>query len=145
MNDVLLHALTFYGEGETRKGDNPFIIKWLARTKVARTAIADETAWCAAFASAMLAECGYAVPALARARSFLEHGVEVPKGASPQLGDVIVFSRGVASGHVAFMVRLELAHNRVWVLGGNQKNKIGIDAYPTTEILSIRRFKKTAP
>lgn len=142
MIDVITHALQYYGEGEKTKGDNPLIVKWLARTKVPRSQIADETAWCAAFASAMLDECGYNVPALARARSFLEIGQEKPDTEKSSLGDVIVFSRGSVSGHVAFFIRLDLNANQIWVLGGNQKNRVGIDPYPISSILSRRQLIK---
>ena len=97
----------------------------------------DETAWCAAFVGAMLAEAGYKGTGSLAARSYLNWGKKVDK---PEYGDVVVFWRGSKNswqGHVAFYVK-ETA-NYVYVLGGNQSNEVNVTKYPKSKVLGYRR------
>ncbi len=99
----------------------------------------DETPWCAAFVGAMLAECGLQGTGSLAARSYLKWGQKVaPDDAGP--GDVVVFWRGGKSGwqgHVAFFHRR--AEGRIYVLGGNQGNKVSVAGYAPNRLLGIRR------
>lgn len=95
----------------------------------------DETAWCAAFANAMLRRAGYAGTGALNARSFLNWGTKLTE---PKLGCIAVFKRGNSSwqGHVAFFLR-DLG-NHIEVLGGNQGNAVSIIRMPKAELLGYR-------
>ncbi len=97
----------------------------------------DETAWCAAFANFILKVAGYEGSGKLNARSFLDVGHQTK---TPAIGDVVVFWREKPSswkGHVAFFIRETDKH--IYVLGGNQKNKVCIQAYPKSKLLEYRR------
>lgn len=98
----------------------------------------DETAWCAAFACAMLESSGVRSPKSLRARAFLDWGVAVTQ-ARP--GDIVVFRRGTnpAQGHVGFFVRWSDDNSKILVLGGNQSNAVRYQWYAATDLLGVRR------
>lgn len=95
----------------------------------------DETAWCAAFANAMLKRAGYTGTGLLNARSFLNWGEPLSK---PRHGCIAVFKRGNSAwqGHVAFYVGETPTHVRI--LGGNQSNAVSITTNPKTGLLGYR-------
>lgn len=95
----------------------------------------DETAWCAAFANAMLRRAGYAGTGALNARSFLTWGTKLDK---PQPGCIVVFKRGNSGwqGHVAFF--LADRGPKVEVLGGNQSNSVSIARYNKKDVLGYR-------
>jgi hypothetical protein len=84
----------------------------------------DETAWCAAFTGARLAEVGYKLPVVPRddllmARSYLKLPIEV-KPADVKPGDIRVESRGPAPyGHVEIVVSVDRAKGTCKTIGGN--------------------------
>lgn len=96
----------------------------------------DETAWCAAFAHAMLGRAGVEGTGSLAARSYLEWGRPAAK---PRRGDVAVFKRGRSAwqGHVAFYLGETASH--VLVIGGNQGNAVSVARYPKTSLLGYRR------
>lgn len=99
----------------------------------------DETAWCAAFANAMLARAGVKGTGSLMARSFLRWGETIPfNQARP--GDIVVFPRGDSKtqGHVAFFLR-EVGDAWIEVIGGNQSNAVTIARYPKRSLLGVRR------
>lgn len=99
----------------------------------------DETAWCAAFVGAMLERSGIRSTRQLNARSYTDWGEQVSVD-DARRGDVAVFSRGDPNGwqgHVAFF--LWATSERIWVLGGNQRNGVNVAAYPRDRLLSIRR------
>lgn len=81
--------------------------------------------WCAAFACDCLEEEGIRSPRSGWARSFLKWGIPLK---SPILGCIVVFARGVSSGHVGFYLGRD-ASGRTIVLGGNQGDKVSIAAF----------------
>lgn len=95
----------------------------------------DETAWCAAFVGAMLAQAGVKGTGLLNARSYLDWGTKL---STPRVGCVVVFQRANSSwqGHVAFFLRL--VGNRIEVLGGNQGNAVSVASYPKDNLLGYR-------
>ena len=102
----------------------------------------DETAWCAAFANAMLIRAGYKGTGTLLARSFLQWGQKLT---TPKTGCIVVFMRGGPKswqGHVGFYVGETTTHVRV--LGGNQGNAVSIANYPKSELLGYR-WPSTAP
>lgn len=97
----------------------------------------DETAWCAAFANAMLERAGYGGTKLLNARSFMTWGVPLDK---PKPGCIVVFARGNDgwSGHVGFYVGED--HDSIFVLGGNQWNPKS----RRSEIVNVEKFAKNS-
>lgn len=95
----------------------------------------DETAWCAAFANAMLRRAGYAGTGSLAARSFLTWGEALSE---PKLGCITVFKRGNSTyqGHVAFFLR-DLG-NSVEILGGNQGNAVSVITKSKDDLLGYR-------
>lgn len=99
----------------------------------------DETAWCAAFVGAVLAELGLPNTGRLNARSYLEWGAPVGM-ANAVPGDVFILWRGNPEGwqgHVAFLVGFD--GDKVLLRGGNQGNRVSDIAYPASRILGIRR------
>ena len=105
------------------------------------------TEWCAAFVNAVLNESGISgsesvsdVPLMAR--SFLEWGMSVDKN-DIQAGDIVVFPRGNQGwqGHVGFFLRsVKIGEvEYYYILGGNQSNKVSVEAYRASKALGIRR------
>lgn len=104
--------------------------------------IDDETAWCAAFANAMLERSGVGGTKMLTARSFLAWGVKLDK---PRPGCIAVFERGNSTweGHVGFYVGED--HSHVFVLGGNQWNPktkrseiVNVSRQPKSKLLGYR-------
>ena len=99
----------------------------------------DETAWCAAFVGAVLAELGLPNTGRLNARSYLDWGAPVGM-ANAVPGDVVILWRGSpegCQGHVAFLVGFD--GDKVLLRGGNQGNRVSDRAYSAPRILGIRR------
>lgn len=104
------------------------------------------TAWCAGFANAVLGEAGFGGTGKLNARSFLNYGQAVE---SPQVGDIVVFSRGDPKGwqgHVGFIAGIN-KDGTLQVLGGNQSTSesrgrgvsVNISTFSTDKVLGYRR------
>lgn len=106
----------------------------------------DSEAWCAKFVGWVFAKDGLDETTgtrKANARSYLDWGEKLDK---PALGCVVVFWRVSPKswqGHVGFYIRSDSTH--VWVLGGNQGNKVSIAKYPKSQVLGYRWPKKATP
>jgi len=93
----------------------------------------DETAWCSAFVGSVLSRMGLRTNANLLARSWLN---ALPKTDSPRMGDICILWRDKKDGifgHVGFFIRKD--DNFVYLLGGNQGNKVGIDKFPISRVL----------
>ena len=139
MKKAFEKALEFYGLTEIRGNEhNPTIIEFFH--EINQTWVKDdETAWCSAFVNYICKKSGFEYTKKLNARSWLKAGWEVEK---PAVGDVVVFWRESISswkGHVAFFVHED--KKNVYVLGGNQGNKVQISAYSKSRVLSYRRLK----
>lgn len=112
---------------------NPRILQYFAATGAHTHS--DETAWCAAFVSFVLEKLGIPSTKSAWSRSYLTWGKALDR---PVKGCVVVFTRppDPAKGHVAFFVTEEA--DKVYVLGGNQGNRVTIAAYPKSRVLAYR-------
>lgn len=100
-----------------------------------------DTAWCAAFANAVLIAGGHEGTGSLMAKSFMNYGKEVDK---PSKGDIAVFNRGNPNspyGHVGFYVGEENVGGREYVdvLGGNQSDSVSVKRYPKAALLGYRR------
>ena len=96
-----------------------------------------QTAWCAAFVNATLTKTGLDGTGALNARSFLDWGTEIT---SPQLGDVVVLSRGdnPAQGHVGFFKGFD-ADGNILILGGNQGDSVNVQSFNKDRLLGYRR------
>lgn len=102
-------------------------------------ATSDSVPWCSAFVNWCVQKAGGKGTRDAMARSWLNWG---KKAASPQAGDIVVFSRGTdgASGHVAFVYETPSVMNpMIKVLGGNQDDMVCIKSYARARVLGYRR------
>ena len=119
--------------------DNPRVVQYFA--DVGHSWVQDdETAWCAAFVGSCLKRGGYPHTGSLGARSYLDWGQPVAlQDAEP--GDIVVFWRGSPSswqGHVGFFAGVEKGGD-IMVLGGNQKDKVGLARYSQSRLLGVRR------
>ena len=98
----------------------------------------DEIAWCAAFANWCLKESNLPYQETLNARSFLKLG---EKTETPEYLDIVVLwrkSKNSKYGHVGFFIKEDETH--IYILGGNQRNKVGINKYPKNRLLEYRRL-----
>lgn len=95
----------------------------------------DETAWCAAFAGAMLKRVDVAGTGSLLARSYLGWGMPIE---TPKFGAIAVLERGSdpGAGHVGFVVGA--AGKRIFLLGGNQGDAVSVAAFDTSRVLGYR-------
>jgi uncharacterized protein (TIGR02594 family) len=99
------------------------------------------TAWCGAFACAVLEMARRPSPRSARARDFLRYGVELRY---PVFGSILVFERGSGRadderGHVGFCDRTPaLAASDVSCFAGNQSNAACTRLQPMRLLLGVR-------
>lgn len=101
----------------------------------------DETAWCAAFAAAMLERTLIISPRKANARSFCGWGIDVMElgpGAMP-LGAIVVYERppNPDHGHVGFAVGID-AEGFIHTLGGNQSDRVCIARMRGDRLIAAR-------
>ena len=101
----------------------------------------DEVSWCGIFMSAMCKRAGLVYPDKGySARSWLKWGDAVDV---PVTGDVVVFWRVSPNswqGHVGIFVNYTKGGDFINVLGGNQSNKVGVNAYDASKVLGFRRL-----
>ncbi|TXN79296.1 TIGR02594 family protein [Methylobacterium sp. WL8] len=95
----------------------------------------DSTAWCAAFANAMLKRAGHDGSHSLAARSFENWGVGLKE---PVLGAVCTKRRGNSAwqGHVFFVVGAN--KDQVFGLGGNQSDAVTVAAFKRSEVTAFR-------
>ena len=108
--------------------------------KEANLAGGDETPWCSAFVNWVMKKAGYSRTSMPNARSWLGWGIPI---AYPKFGAITVFMRNNADGspsgwkgHVALFRKSE--GSKIYVLGGNQGDKVSIAGYPRTRLLGYR-------
>lgn len=143
---MLEAALGSYGIAEMPgRKHRPEILEYLA--SVGMTAPwqqRDETPWCSAFINYIATVAGAERTASPAARSWNRVGRPIFLGdAIP--GDVVVLSRGrhAWQGHVGLFVRD--AGGKIYVLGGNQGNRVCILPYSSARIVGIRRLSLARP
>ena len=105
----------------------------------------DKIPHCAAFANWVVMGGDYAdfpgVPGTnsGMARSFLRWGYDIEE---PRLGCIVVLRRGVnpRKGHVGFF--LDESRGFIRILGANQGDRVGVNAYAKVRLLSYRWHEK---
>lgn len=132
---------------------HPQILKYFKATSFHATA--DEVPWCAAFACWCLREAGFLHAHSARARHFLDVGDAIRY---PAYGCIVVLARGGgrgpqpgpevrdAPGHVGFFYG-QIQLGEVLVLGGNQSDRITVQAFPSARVPGFRwpQLEMSAP
>lgn len=115
------------------EADNPRIVEYHQATSL--KASDDETPWCSSFVNWCMMKAGQARTNSAMARSWLNWGV--PRD-QPRTGCVVIFSRPPkpTSGHVAFFEKIH--GDRIFVLGGNQSDRVNVSSYAADRLLSYR-------
>jgi len=138
-------ALSQYGIEEMagREENSPEILEYFADLDYPWVKT-DETSWCSAFVNWVAQQCGYEFSGKLDARSWLNYGDEVY---IPAIGDLAIFwriARDDWRGHVGFFVRE--TEDTVFVLGGNQDNKVCVKEYPKEGrrigLIGYRRLRK---
>jgi uncharacterized protein (TIGR02594 family) len=130
-------------DGEERNSDR--VLEYLRSCTGPRPLLArDTTPWCSAFANWCMQQVHLPRTRSLAARSWLRYGDAVLR---PDLryGDVIVLWRGLklgpqrlnAPGHVGFADHW--TDQTIWLLGGNQGNRVSVQPYPWTRVIGIRR------
>lgn len=132
-------AFRYYGEREFPGARSNRIIDMMLRS-VGMPA-RDSIAWCSAFVNHVATEVGAEHTDKALARSWLGVGTHIlPQDVVP--GIIVVLRRGTSrwQGHVGFVARLDHRRRRVYVLGGNQSNRVCIKTYSTSRVLDYRQL-----
>lgn len=139
--NLIQRALSEYGVREIiGEKDNPQIIKYFDELGYDGTKLGDETAWCSAFVNWVAKTANYPYSGKLTARSWLSIGTSV---STPKQGDIVVLWRESPNswkGHVGFFIKQ--TKRFVYLLGGNQRNKVCIMAYPKNRILDYKRLYK---
>ncbi len=138
-NKLLEIALSQYGIREiVGKRDNPEVLKYFDILGYDGARLKDETAWCSAYINWCAITAGLPYSGKLTARSWLNVGTKVTE---PQLGDLVIFSRGNPKGwkgHVGVFIRKE--NGAIYTLGGNQGNQVNITPYTENRLLGYRRL-----
>lgn len=144
MTDLLKIAAAEIGQTEIAgPSNNPRIVEYAQASGVAWIDD-DETPWCSTFMNWVAFMGEVERTDRANARSWLTVGRSADP---PEPGDVVVFWReSVESrkGHVGLFLGFSADGDRVYVLGGNQGNQVGVTAYTTDRILAFRRLRSSA-
>jgi len=135
--NIIEVALGEFGVAEiVGKLDNPRITQYFDEIGYDGSKLKDETAWCSAFANWVAKTAGCKYSGKLNARSWLEVGVSTE---NPVKGDIVVLwrvSKDDWRGHVGFFIRETSRY--IYVLGGNQGNKVSIQAYRKNRLLQYR-------
>lgn len=109
----------------------------------------DETAWCAAAMGYWLGRAGHQHTGRLDAQSYKDYGIPI-KLSEARPGDIVVWRRGPPGnwqGHVGFYVRQ--VGDYIETLGGNQKDKVGVNRYPINSdrytLIAVRRIPRPQP
>lgn len=141
---MLDEARKLYGTLEmSGPADSDVIMGWAKETGLAKTFTADSIPWCGLFMAVVAKRGGKSiVDGPLWARNWVKFGKASDK---PQLGDVLVFRRGQASGHVGLYVGED--YGAYHVLGGNQSDGVTITRIARDRCIAVRRpaYRKAPP
>ncbi|HSR41594.1 MAG TPA: TIGR02594 family protein [Longimicrobiales bacterium] len=143
MRDLIKIAAAEIGQKELPgEAHNPRIVEYAQESGI--TWIDDdETPWCSTFMNWIAFEGEVERTDRANARSWLTVG---RKADPPEPGDVVIFWRESVDshkGHVGLFLGFSSGGDRVYVLGGNQGNQVGVSAYGSDRILGFRRLRSS--
>ncbi len=130
----MFHAWGELGVAEVAglRRNNPRIMEYHATT--GNSDKNDELPWCSSFANWCMMKAGIVGTLRAGARTWSHWGHELR---IPRPGCVVVFKRlDSTHGHVAFFVRSTSQH--IFVLGGNQDNRVCVKAREWADVINFR-------
>lgn len=135
-NDPLWLRVAFSEVGQEEiigRKHNKRIVEYHSQTTLKATT--DEVYWCASFVCWVLHTAGLTSTRSAAARSFLNWGDKIN---TPKRGCVVIFKRppSPTSGHVGFYLSED--QKDIYVLGGNQDNKVNVKKYSKNNLLGYR-------
>lgn len=137
---LLREMLSMYGTVETLGAkNNPTILGWAKEIGLGHVYKNDSIAWCGLAVGFAAAQAGWEYAPRGNAlwaRNWLAWGTPVALG-KEMLGDVLVFSRGAVSGHVAVYVAEDKTHFHI--IGGNQSDSVSITRIEKSRLLMGRR------
>lgn len=114
--------------------DNAAIVEYHRYTTLKATD--DETPWCSSFLCAAAEKNGFKSTRSAAAKSWRTYGVE----GDGSVGDIVCLTRS-GGNHVAFLARkFKQGDRTLYLLGGNQNNKVGYSEYDASRLVCFRRF-----
>lgn len=118
--------------------NNKFIV-WLHKTFTWLSAgyFQDSTAWCKSAFNGACEVAGFKVGDSALAITGKNEGIAVNKD-DARLGDWVILTHPNGRHHIGFFHHYD--NFNVFLLGGNQSNRIRISAYPKSEVSFVRRF-----
>lgn len=97
----------------------------------------DETPWCAGFVGACLEHVGIRSTRSGRARSYATYGLGL--GSTDfRRGAIVVFERGPAHGHVGFLDSVSPDRKTLYVLGGNQGDRVCVAPIAAKRLIAMR-------
>ena len=135
-------AMNYIGTREIPgKEHNSIILRWLKA--IGAAVFNDETAWCSTFVNYCAMVTRYERTGSLAARSWLEVGEIIPLDKAKK-GDVVILwrvSKTSWEGHVGFLDHYNSKRGLVYLLGGNQNNEVNISAYPSNQVLGVRRLR----
>ncbi|WP_108805173.1 TIGR02594 family protein [Aquimarina sp. Aq107] len=139
--NILEMALSQYGVTEINGSkDHPQIISYFNEIGFDGAHLRNDTAWCSAFANWVAKKTGYSYSGQLNARSWLNVGKSTD---TPTAGDVVILWKEKPcsrKGHVGFFIKE--TRGFVYVLGGNQDNRVCIRAYPKNRVLDYKKLMK---
>lgn len=127
--------------------DNPAILAMLRLD--AGWPESDEVPWCSAFVNQVAWLLRLPRSKSLRARSWLQVGYMIGLDDALPENDVVVLKQAdgdpgpdviKARGHVGFFAGWDPNRNEVYILGGNQSNRVSVSRYPGSRLLGVRRL-----
>lgn len=117
---------------------HPLIAQWIAQAATWLDRDDSKTAWCGCFRGALGYQTATGVPKdHYRAAAWLRWGRAIEPSRCEQ-GDTIILDRK-GGHHVALLDRFSPDLRTVWLLGGNQSNKVSIARFDARLIIGLRR------
>ena len=136
-------ALTQYGVNEKENYEaHPQIVKYYESIGYDSHDLARQPSWSSAFLNWVTKKAGYECSGKLDARSWLRIGESTNL---PCWGDIAILweqSPESTEGHVGIFIKETRRY--VYLLGGDQRNKVCIKAYPKNKVLDYRRLKRVA-
>lgn len=136
--EYLKKAFSYLGTYEVLNGRSNVQVERFIRKYTKQEQInAADVPWCAYWLCYVLDETGYSSTKSGSARSYLTWGEESEEFE----GAIVVFWRGKVNdgitGHVGILVKWDA--ESLWVLGGNQGDRVSIQKFSRNKLLGFRR------
>ncbi len=136
-------ALTQYGVGENiEKETHPQIAKYFESIGINLRNFSSQPSWSSAFVNWVAKKAGLQFSGKLEDKSWLSVGESTHY---PSWGDIVVLWKDSPlskEGYVGIFVKETRRY--VYILGGDQRNKVCIKAYPKSRVLDYRKLKKAA-